>query len=128
MVARSNLERAGLGDRSEVRVGPAADSLAAMVAAGEEAFDLCFIDADKPGYPTYLRHALELVRPGGCIVADNVVRGGAIADADSTDPSVLGVRATLEAMAAEPRLSTTVIQTVGDKGYDGFALAIVEPR
>jgi predicted O-methyltransferase YrrM len=127
-VARANLHHAGLGERAEVRVGPAADTLAGMVEAGEGAFDLCFIDADKPGYQTYLRHALELVRPGGCIVADNVVRGGGIADPDSTDASVLGVRATLEAMAAEPRLSTTVIQTVGDKGYDGFALAIVEPR
>jgi predicted O-methyltransferase YrrM len=127
-VARANLHHAGLGERAEVRVGPAAETLAGMVEAGEDRFDLCFIDADKPGYPTYLRHALELVRPGGCIVADNVVRGGGIADPDSTDASVLGVRATLEAMAAEPRLSTTVIQTVGDKGYDGFALAIVEPR
>ena len=124
-VARANLARAGVGDLVEVRVGPAAESMAAMVAAGEGGFDLCFIDADKPGYPTYLRHALALVRPGGCIVADNVVRGGAVADADSTDPNVLGVRATLELMAAQPRLSTTVIQTVGNKGYDGFAFAVV---
>lgn len=124
-VARTNLQRAGVGDRVDIRVAPAADSLAAMVAAGEAPFDLCFIDADKPGYPTYLRHALELVRPGGAIVADNMVRGGSIADPESADPMVLGVRQTLELMAAEPRLSTTVIQTVGDKGYDGFALAIV---
>lgn len=124
-VARANLARAGVGDRVDVRVGTAADSMAAMVAEGEAPFDLCFVDADKPGYPTYLRHALDLVRPGGAIVADNVVRGGGIADPDSTDPNVLGVRQTLELMAAEPRLSTTVIQTVGDKGYDGFALAIV---
>jgi predicted O-methyltransferase YrrM len=124
-VARGNLDRAGVGDRVEVRVGPAADTMAAMVAAGEAPFDLCFIDADKPGYPTYLRHALQLVRPGGAIIADNVVRGGGVADMTSTDPNVLGVRETLELMAAEPRLSTTVIQTVGDKGYDGFALALV---
>ncbi len=127
-VARANLARAGVGDRVDVRVGPAADSLAALVVDGEAPFDLCFIDADKPGYPTYLRHALDLVRPGGAIVADNVVRGGGIADPASTDPNVLGVRETLELMAAEPRLSTTVIQTVGDKGYDGFALALVGPR
>jgi predicted O-methyltransferase YrrM len=75
-----------------------------------------------------VRYALDLVRPGGAIVADNVVRGGGIADADSSDPNVLGVRETLELMAAEPRLSTTVIQTVGDKGYDGFALALVGDR
>lgn len=124
-VARANLERAGVLDRVEVRVGPAAASMAAMLEAGEDLFDLCFIDADKPGYPVYLRHALALVRPGGAIVADNVVRGGAVADPTSTDPNVLGVREALEAMAAEPRLSATVIQTVGDKGYDGFALAIV---
>jgi predicted O-methyltransferase YrrM len=109
----------------EVRVGPAAHTLTAMVADGEEPFDLCFIDADKAGYPAYLRHALDLVRPGGAIVADNVVREGAVADMASTDPSVLGVREALELMAAEPRLATTVIQTVGDKGYDGFALALV---
>lgn len=124
-VARANLARAGVADRIEVRVGPAADTLAAMVDAGEAPFDLCFIDADKPGYPTYLRHALDLVRPGGAIVADNVVRDGRVADLTSTDPNVLGVRQTLALMAAEPRLSTTVIQTVGDKGYDGFALALV---
>ena len=124
-VARANLDRAGVGDRAEVRVGPAADTMAAMVAAGEGGFDLCFIDADKPGYPVYLRHALALVRPGGSIIADNVVRGGGIADPESTDPNVLGVRDALEAMAAEPRLSATVIQTVGNKGYDGFALALV---
>jgi predicted O-methyltransferase YrrM len=127
-VARENLARAGVGDRVDVRVGAAADTLAAMVADGEEPFDLCFIDADKPGYPAYVRYALDLVRPGGAIVADNVVRGGGIADADSSDPNVLGVRETLELMAAEPRLSTTVIQTVGDKGYDGFALALVGDR
>jgi predicted O-methyltransferase YrrM len=124
-VARANLERAGVGDRVDVRVGPAADTLAAMVATNEAPFDLCFIDADKPGYPTYLRHAIRLVRPGGAIVADNVVREGGLADMTSTDPSVLGVRETLELMAAEPRLSTTVIQTVGDKGYDGFALGLL---
>lgn len=124
-VARSNLERAGVGDRAEVRVGPAADSLAAMVAAGEGGFDLCFIDADKEGYPTYLAHALDLVRVGGLIVLDNVVRDGAVADPDSTNSMVRGIQATLELMAANPRLSSTAVQTVGNKGYDGFALALV---
>lgn len=125
-VARANLARAGVGDRAEVRVGPAAESMAAMVAAGEGGFDLCFIDADKAGYSTYFRHALALVRPGGLIVADNVVRDGAIADPDSTDEMVVGVRSMLDLMAAEPRVSATVIQTVGVKGHDGFALAVVD--
>ncbi|MFP5343158.1 MAG: O-methyltransferase [Candidatus Limnocylindria bacterium] len=125
-VARANLERAGVGERVDIRVGPADESMAAMIDAGEPPFDLCFIDADKGGYPTYFRHALALVRPGGLIVADNVVRGGRVADPDSTDPNVVGVRAMLDLMAAEPRVSATVVQTVGAKGYDGFALAIVE--
>ncbi len=124
-VARSNLERAGLGAVADVRVGAAADTMASMVAAGEGAFDLCFIDADKGGYSTYFRHALTLVRPGGLIVADNVVRDGNVADPDSTDDMVVGVRSMLALMAAEPRVSATVIQTVGNKGYDGFALAVV---
>ena len=91
----------------------------------EGPFDLIFIDADKRGNPAYLEWALALSRPGTLIVADNVVRGGAIADADDPDPSVRGVRAFLEALAAEPRLRATVIQTVGAKGHDGFALAVV---
>lgn len=124
-VARANLERAGVDDRTEVRVGPAADSMAAMVEAGEGGFDLCFIDADKEGYPTYLGHALDLVRVGGLIVLDNVVRDGAVADPDSTDSMVRGIQATLESMAANPRLSSTAVQTVGNKGHDGFAIALV---
>jgi predicted O-methyltransferase YrrM len=124
-VARANLERAGLGDRVEVRVGPAADTLAAMVAAGEEPFDLVFLDADKGGYPTYLARALELSGPGTVIVADNVVRGGAVADASTTDPNAIGVRRFLADAAADPRLDGTAVQTVGSKGHDGFALLVV---
>jgi predicted O-methyltransferase YrrM len=124
-VARANLERAGLGDRVEVRVGPAADTLAAMVAAGEEPFDLVFLDADKGGYPTYLARALELSGPGSVIVADNVVRGGAVADASTTDPNAIGVRRFLDDAAADPRLDGTAVQTVGSKGHDGFALLVV---
>jgi predicted O-methyltransferase YrrM len=124
-VARRNLERAGLDDQVEVRVGPAADTLAAMVDAGSEPFDLVFLDADKGGYPTYLARALDLSRPGTVIVADNVVRGGAVADATTTDPNAVGVRRFLEAAAADPRVDGTAVQTVGSKGHDGFALLVV---
>jgi len=124
-VARRNLVRAGLADRVEVRVGPAADTLAAMVSEGTEPFDLVFLDADKGGYPTYLARALDLSHPGTVIVADNVVRGGAVIDADTTDANALGVQAFLEAAAADPRLDGTAVQTVGAKGHDGFALLVV---
>lgn len=124
-VARENLSRAGLEGRVEVRVGEAAKSLEALVAEAPAPFDLVFIDADKPNNVTYFTHALALSRPGTVILVDNVVRNGALADRDSTDPSVIGSRAVLEAMAKEPRVHATVIQTVGEKGYDGFALARV---
>jgi len=124
-VARANLERAGLGDRVEVRVGPAADTLAAMAEAGEEPFDLVFLDADKAGYPTYLARALDLSHPGTVIVADNVVRRGAVADPGTTDPDAQGIRRFLADAAADPRLDATAVQTVGAKGHDGFALLVV---
>lgn len=124
-VARANLDRAGLGGVVEVRVGPAAESLAQLAAAGAEPFDLVFIDADKAGYPEYLSWALRLTRPGSLIVGDNVVRKGAVADPDSDDPNVPGVRRFLELIAAEPRLAGTVVQTVGEKGHDGLAIALV---
>jgi predicted O-methyltransferase YrrM len=124
-VARRNLERAGVGGQVEVRVGPAADTLAEMVAAGTEPFDLVFLDADKGGYPTYLARALDLSHPGTVIVADNVVRGGAVIDADTDDPNALGVQRFLATAAAEPRLDGTAVQTVGSKGHDGFALLVV---
>lgn len=124
-VAKSNLDRAGVGDKVAVRVGRAADTLAAMVAAGEGAFDLVFIDADKPGNVAYLQAALELTRPGATIVVDNVVREGGVIDAASTDPRIIGSRALFDAVAAEPRLTATAIQTVGAKHWDGFLLARV---
>ncbi|MBQ1499446.1 MAG: O-methyltransferase [Sphingomonas sp.] len=124
-VARANLARAGLDARCDVRVGPAAETLAAMIAAGEGPFDLVFIDADKPGNRAYLDAALRLTRPGSVILVDNVVRGGRVLEADSADPSVLGTRALFDAVAAEPRLDATAIQTVGDKGWDGFLIAVV---
>jgi predicted O-methyltransferase YrrM len=125
-VARSNLERAGLGDRVEILVGPASETLRRLVEESAGPFDLVFIDADKPGYPEYLARALELTRPGSVIIGDNVVRDGAVIDAASDDPKVQGARRFLEALAANPRLTATAVQTVGSKGHDGFAIAIVD--
>jgi predicted O-methyltransferase YrrM len=124
-VARANLARAGLGDVVEVRVGRAVDSLRQIAAEGSGPFDVVFIDADKESNPDYLAWALRLARPGTLIVADNVVRGGAIVDGTSADPSVRGVRRFVELVAGEPRLTATAIQTVGGKGWDGFAIALV---
>ncbi|GCD41167.1 O-methyltransferase [Streptomyces paromomycinus] len=124
-VARANLARAGLAERTEVRVAPALDSLAQLVAEHAEPFDLVFIDADKPNNPHYLERALELTRPGSLIIGDNVVRGGDIADGGSTDPSIRGIRRFLELIAENPKLTATAVQTVGSKGYDGFSLARV---
>ncbi len=124
-VAKANLARAGLADVVTVRVGPAAETLRQLARVGEAPFDLVFIDADKTGYPDYLELILPLVQRGSLIIADNVVRGGAITDASSTDPNVQAVRRYLEMVAAHPRLSATVLQTVGSKGYDGLALAVV---
>jgi len=124
-VARANLARAGLDGIVEVRVGRAADSLAKLVDEGTEPFDLVFIDADKPGYPGYLDWSLKLTRPGSLIVADNVVRGGAVADPANRDDLLVAIRRFLERLATDPRLKATVIQTVGVKGYDGLAIAVV---
>ncbi|HMU61471.1 MAG TPA: O-methyltransferase [Gemmatimonadales bacterium] len=124
-VARANLARAGLADVVTVQVGRASDTLRHLADAGDAPFDLVFIDADKEGYPEYLELVLPLVRTGSLIVADNVVRGGAVADAGSADPNVRAVRRYLELVAVHPRLSATVLQTVGSKGYDGLALAVV---
>ena len=124
-VARANVARAGLANVVDVREGPALTSLPRIAEEGGGPFDLIFIDADKQAYPEYLSWALQLSRRGSVIVADNVVRGGAVADASSTDPNVQGVRRFHEMLAAEARVSATAIQTVGSKGYDGFALAFV---
>jgi predicted O-methyltransferase YrrM len=124
-VARANLARAGLADVAEVRVGPATDSLAVLVAEKVEPFDMVFIDADKEGYPDYLEWSLRLSRPGTLIVADNVVRGGAIIEADHADSRVQGIRRFNEMLARDPRVSATILQTVGAKGYDGIAFALV---
>ncbi len=122
-VARANIARAGLASVVEVRVGRALDTLPQIAAEGP--FDLIFIDADKSGYPDYLPWAMKLSRPGSVIIADNVVRKGAVIDAGSSDADVQGVRRFYELLAAEPRVSSTAVQTVGSKGYDGFAMALV---
>jgi len=124
-VARANLARAGLESVVEVRVGRALDSLDAMIAERHAPFDLVFIDADKTSNADYFRRALDLSHPGSLIVIDNAVRGGAIVDAGDHSPDVEGTRRVYQAMAAEPRVSATAIQTVGSKGYDGFAIARV---
>ncbi|MEO8625677.1 MAG: O-methyltransferase [Candidatus Limnocylindrales bacterium] len=125
-VARGNLARAGLAAIAEVRVGSATESLAALVAEKVAPFDMIFIDADKEGYPDYLEWSLRLARPGTLIVADNVVRGGAIVDADSPDSRVQGIRRFNEMLAHDPRVDATILQTVGTKGYDGIAYALVK--
>ena len=124
-VARSNIARAGLAEVVEIRIGRAQDSLPQIAAEGRGPFDLIFIDADKPSYVEYLRWALKLSHRGSLIIADNVVRKGAVVDASSEDPTVRGARRFHEQLAAESRVNATAIQTVGSKGYDGFAVAFV---
>lgn len=124
-IARKNLETAGLADRVEIRLGRAADSLQALVTGAAAPFDLIFIDADKASYPEYLDWSLKLAHPGTLIVADNVVREGAVVDPESTDPNVRGVQRFTEKLAAEPRLTATALQTVSSKKHDGLILAVV---
>ena len=124
-VARTNIARAGLSEVVEVRLGPAVESLGQLVAEGHRPFGLIVIDADKVSYPDYFTWALRLSRPGTLIVADNVVRRGAVTDPESDDVNVQGIHRFNELVAAEPRVSTTVLQTVGKKGYDGAAFILV---
>jgi predicted O-methyltransferase YrrM len=124
-VARANIERAGLTDKIEVRDGPAPITLAKLVAEGAEPFDLVFIDADKAKTAAYFEWAMKLTRRGSLIITDNVVREGAVIDAASADPRVQGIRRFNAAVAAEPRVTATAIQTVGSKGHDGLAIAVV---
>lgn len=120
-VATENIAAAGLADRVEVRLGKALDTLPTL----DGPFDLFFIDADKVNNPNYVRWAIDHSRPGSVIIVDNVVRGGLVVDATSTDPSVVGTRELGALLAEEPRVTATMVQTVGGKGYDGFALALV---
>lgn len=124
-VARANIAKAGFAELVDVRVGLALDTLPQVAVDGDGPFDLIFIDADKPSIPDYFAWALKLSRVGSLIIVDNVVRDGAVVDAASHDASVQGVRKLNDLMAAEPRVTATVIQTVGSKGYDGFAVALV---
>ena len=124
-VASANIARAGLSDRVDLRVGAALETLPELVAEGLGPFDLIFIDADKQNYPGYFEWALKLARAGTLIVADNVVRNGAVADPETGDRNVLGARGLHELVGAEPRVSATTIQTVGAKGYDGFMFILV---
>ena len=125
-VARQNIERAGFSHMIEVRIGAAADTLPVLAAENPAPFDFVFIDADKPSNTIYLDWAIKLGRPGTVIVLDNVVRDGQLANAASTDPNVKGSRAAFDLIAANPRLSATALQTVGAKGYDGFAVMILD--
>jgi predicted O-methyltransferase YrrM len=122
-VARASLAEAGVGDRVEVRVGPAADNLHTL--EGDEPFDLVFIDADKPSNVAYYEAAMTRVHAGTMIIVDNVVRGGDLVDADSNDPRVTGSRAIVERVASDPRVEGSVVQTVGAKFYDGMIIAVV---
>ncbi|MEO7083853.1 MAG: O-methyltransferase [Gemmatimonadaceae bacterium] len=126
-VARKNLAAAGVADRVDVLVAPAADSLAKMIREGASPFDFIFIDADKASSTAYFRASLALSRAGTMIVVDNVVREGAVADDATRDASALGIRELADYLATEARVSATAVQTVGDKGYDGFILAVVNP-
>ncbi len=125
-VARGNLANAGLDAVVDVIEGPALDTLSKLDAKGIEPFDFIFLDADKEGYPDYLPWLLRFSRPGPVIIADNVVRDGAVIDSTSPDPRVQGVREFNDLVANEPRLDATTMQTVGAKGYDGFLIAIVK--
>ena len=124
-VAIANIARAGLNDRVELRIGRGLDLLPKIADEGIAPFDLIFIDADKPNTPGYFTWALKLSRPGGLIITDNVIRKGAIAEDGSTDPNVTGMRQFFELLAKETGVEATAIQTVGSKGYDGFAIALV---
>jgi len=125
-VARANLARAGLLDRVDVRVGPGLETLAVLTDETRAPFDLVFIDADKPRTPEYIEAALRLSRPGTLLIVDNVVRNGELANTETTDESVQGMQRAVALLARHPRLDATVIQTVGGKGYDGFAVALVK--
>jgi predicted O-methyltransferase YrrM len=125
-IARSNIARATLSHLVDIRVGAALDTLPKLQEEKAGPFDLIFIDADKANNAEYVRWALKLSRPGTLIIIDNVVREGAVIDAASTDKDILGTRQLFDELAKEPRLSSTALQTVGSKGYDGFALAVVQ--
>lgn len=124
-VAQQNIVFANVASQVTVRLGNAADTLQEMVTTQEKSFDFIFIDADKPNNPIYLEKSLQLSHPGTCIVADNIVRDGNVINEDSSDEKVQGIRLANKMIAADPRLHATTIQTVGQKGYDGFSIIMV---
>jgi predicted O-methyltransferase YrrM len=124
-VAHASLERAGVADKVEIRVGAAIDSLPGLT--GEDPFDLVFIDADKASNAPYFEWAMKLSHPGTMIIVDNVVRNGGVLEEGSDNPDIVGTRRLFDAVAAEPRFNSTAIQTVGAKGYDGFVIGVVDP-
>ena len=125
-VAGRNIAAAGLSHRVTIHIGAAAETLPVIAAASPAPFDLVFIDADKPSNTIYLDWAIKLSRPGTVIVLDNVVRDGRVIDGTSADPSVVGTRAAFDMISSHPRLSASALQTVGAKGWDGFAIMIVD--
>ncbi|WP_448544287.1 O-methyltransferase [Roseiflexus sp.] len=127
-VAQANIARAGLADRIEVRLGVALDVLPQLAAEGKGPFDLIFIDADKTNLTTYFEWAVRLARPGSLIITDNVIRHGEVLDESSVDASLQGVRRFNQALAADRRVTATIVQMVGIKGYDGMALAVVREQ
>jgi predicted O-methyltransferase YrrM len=124
-IASANIHRAGLTSLVDQRIGPALESLAQLHAEQTAPFDLIFLDADKPNNPAYLEWAIQFSRPGTIIIGDNVIRDGAILDPNHADPRVTGTRTFLDRLGTHPRLDATALQTVGSKGYDGFAIALV---
>jgi predicted O-methyltransferase YrrM len=127
-VARTNIANAGLADVVELRLGPALETLPQLAAEVSEPFDLIFIDADKASTPEYFQWALKISRIGSLIIVDNVVRGGRVVDPECDDPAVRGIRRFNEMLAAEAGVTATEMQTVGSKGYDGFAMALVTSK
>jgi predicted O-methyltransferase YrrM len=126
-VARANLARAGLSESVEVRLGSAIDSLTELAASSEVApFDLVFVDADKPSTPDYVTWAIQHTRPGGLIVVDNIIRGGQVSDPATTDENARGMQVALELLSRDPRVIAAAHQTVGSKGWDGLAIALVQ--
>jgi len=125
-VARQNIDDAGLGDKVTIHVGAAAETLPLLAAADPTPFDFIFIDADKPSNPIYLDWAVKLSRPGTVIILDNVIRDGKVLDPTERDPRVVGTREAYDLIGTNPRLSATALQTVGAKGWDGFAMMVVD--
>jgi predicted O-methyltransferase YrrM len=126
-VARANLARAGLSESVEVRLGSALDSLSELATSNEATpFDLVFVDADKPSTPDYVTWAIQHTRPGGLIVVDNIIRGGQVSDPATTDENARGMQVALELLARDPRVLGAALQTVGTKGWDGLAIAVVQ--